>query len=138
MNDFYRKAAEIIKSINYITIATATKDGTPWNTPVSATFDSSLNFYWGSSPNAVHSKNILENPEVFVVIFDNHQLEGTGVGVYMRGRAKSDELENIDITRYIFAPEQVWVNDEEKDKEGQYRYDIRIPLDINKLIEYFK
>lgn len=135
MNDLYKKAAEIIKTISYITIATATKDGTPWNTPVSATFDSSLNFYWGSSHDAVHSKNILENSNTFVVVFDSQQPEGTGVGVYMQGNSKQLEKENEDMTKYSFTPKNIWINDEAKNEDGKYKHDIRIPLDLDRVIE---
>jgi len=37
---------EIIAKILYITIASVTKEGLPWNTPVYSAHDRQLNFYW--------------------------------------------------------------------------------------------
>jgi general stress protein 26 len=56
-------AKVILEKIHYINIATVNEDGSPWNTPVSASHDEQLNFYWGSSPDSVHSQNIREMAE---------------------------------------------------------------------------
>lgn len=81
------KAKQILQKILYITIASATKNGMPWNTPVYSAFDESYNFYWASDKNGQHSKNIQENPNVFLVIYDSTAAEGTGVGVYVKAKA---------------------------------------------------
>jgi uncharacterized protein YhbP (UPF0306 family) len=59
-----KRAKEIIELILYITIATVSKDGTPWNSPVYSAFDEDYNFYWASDQNGQHSKNIAENDKV--------------------------------------------------------------------------
>jgi nitroimidazol reductase NimA-like FMN-containing flavoprotein (pyridoxamine 5'-phosphate oxidase superfamily) len=82
------KAKEIISAIEYITIATASTAGEPWNTPVTAAFDEQYNFYWTSMAQTQHSKNIRENPRVHVVIFDSTVPQGSGGAVYMKGSAK--------------------------------------------------
>ncbi len=43
-----KKAAEIIKKIPYITLATVSEEGQPWNSPLWSAFDKDLNFYWAS------------------------------------------------------------------------------------------
>ncbi len=53
-----KRAAEIIKDIKYITIASVSDDGQPWNTPVYSAFDKDLNFYWFSDKNSQHSQNV--------------------------------------------------------------------------------
>src|SRR6266567_232260 len=92
-----QKAKEIIEKIKYITIATASKDGTPWNSPVYSAFDEKYNFFWASDQNGQHSKNIAVNNKIFLVIYDSTVPEGTGVGVYIQARAyKLDNPKEID------------------------------------------
>ncbi len=81
------RAKEIISKIIYITIATSSKDGQPWNSPVSAYHDNNYNFYWASWRENQHSKNIRENPNIFIVIYDSTAPEGTGEGVYIKAKA---------------------------------------------------
>lgn len=81
------KAKSIISKILYITIATATKSGTPWNSPVYSAYDDNYNFYWASDQNGQHSKNIRENSKIFIVIYDSTVPEGTGEGVYIQANA---------------------------------------------------
>ncbi|MBI2010113.1 MAG: pyridoxamine 5'-phosphate oxidase family protein [Candidatus Chisholmbacteria bacterium] len=89
------QAKGIIKKILYITIATSSKDGQPWNSPVYSAYDQSYNFYWNSWKDNRHSKNIASNPKVFLVIYDSTVVEGTGRGVYIQARASmlTDEKE---------------------------------------------
>src|SRR3990167_3792180 len=82
-----KKAAEIIKKIIYITLASVTKDEQPWNSPLYSAYDKDLNFYWGSDWRSVHSTNIRKNNKVFCVIYDSTMAEGTGEGVYFFGKA---------------------------------------------------
>lgn len=82
-----KKAKEIISKILYITIATVTEDGKPWNSPVYSAYDEHYNFYWVSWKDNQHSKNIAENEDVFLVIYDSRVPEGTGEGVYVQAKA---------------------------------------------------
>ena len=90
--DFEKRAKEIISKIPYITIASLSKEGEPWNTPVFSAHDENYNFYWGSYRESQHAKNIRINPNVFLVIYDSTVLPGTGEGVYIK--AVSEELED--------------------------------------------
>ena len=153
------KAKKIISDILYITIATVSKDGAPWNSPVYSAFDENYNFFWASDKNGQHSKNIKENNKIFIVIYDSTVPEGTGEGVYIQ--AKACELEDpkdithglkyldarvnkkkdpatrftefqADMPRRVYkaVPEKVWVNDE-GDVNGNY-IDIRKEIDLLK------
>lgn len=127
-------AVEILKTFRYITIASVCEDGSPWNTPVSASCDQQLHFYWGSSPDNVHSKNVRRDNRAFVVVFDSHAPEGTGEGIYMIGKAEElGSEEGRAVHKYRFMPERVWINDEEKNEDGTYKYDIRIEIDLDVL-----
>ena len=45
-------------------------------------------FFWVSSPEVTHSRNVQERPEVGIVIFDSRAPIRTGQGVYMTAVAK--------------------------------------------------
>lgn len=103
-SEISQKAKEIISKILYITIATASRDGEPWNSPVYSAFDEQYNFYWNSWKENQHSKNIAENPRVFLVIYDSTVVEGTGEGVYIQARAHMlTDRQEIEQARMILA-----------------------------------
>jgi hypothetical protein len=70
-----------------VTIATASRSGEPWNSPVFSAFDARYRFFWASDQQAQHSRNIAENPLVFLVIYDSTVPALAGEGVYVRARA---------------------------------------------------
>jgi hypothetical protein len=85
--DRVARAKEILSKIRYITIASASNEAEPWGTPVLAAFDDRYNFYWTSLANTQHSKNIKENPRVYLTCFDSTVLPGDGGGVYIKAHA---------------------------------------------------
>lgn len=89
-----KRAKEIIEKIFYLTIATSSKDCKPWNSPVYGAYDEGYNFFWASDQNGQHSKNIAENENVFIVIYDSTVPEGQGEGVYIQAKAKKLEEED--------------------------------------------
>ena len=56
-------------------------------------------FYWVSSPEATHSRNLAARPEVSIVVFDSGAPVGCGQGVYVR--AVAEELTGTDLNRGI-------------------------------------
>ena len=149
-------AKKITKEILYITIATVTKDGNPWNTPVYSAFDENYNFYWNSQISSQHSRNIKENPNVFLAIYNSKIEEGAGKGVYIQAKAEEvlDEKEiekalaimwsrigknpkthkpkeflgDSPLRVYKAVPEKFSINDDER-LEGKY-LDFRIEVDL--------
>lgn len=135
-----KHAKEIIEKILYITLATTSKEGVPWNSPVYSSYDEDYNFFWASPREAQHSKNIRENNRVFIAIYDSTVPEGTGEGVYIQAKAYelSDEKEITNASRYHYGrknkqprpasdflgdqlirmykavPEKIWTNTYEK------------------------
>lgn len=87
MDKLTQKAKEIIASIKYITIATASKDGMPWNSPVYFAFDEKYNFYWASDSESRHSQNIYSNNKIAIIIYDSSVPAGQGKGVYFEAKA---------------------------------------------------
>jgi uncharacterized protein YhbP (UPF0306 family) len=87
MSENTRLAQTILSHLPYITLATATPDGIPWNAPVYAAFDETYTFFWVSAKYARHSQNIRANPRIAMVVYDSTIPPGTGKGVYMEARA---------------------------------------------------
>lgn len=161
-----KQAATILKNIIYITLATVTPEGKPWNSPLYSTYDQDLNFYWSSDKKGVHSNNVRDNNEAFIVIYDSTVPEGTGEGVYMIGKAyelaDKDEIliartttqsrkgkkpgknELIKFTGdsirrvYKFVPSKIWMNDVELDANGNYIKDVRIEISASDLKKLIK
>ncbi len=153
-NDYLTRAKEIIADIIYLTLATVSAEGEPWNSPVYSAYDKNYNFYWSSASMAQHSVNIKANGQVFTVIYASKAPEGTGEGVYIKGRAEELEKEKeigealallygrknkpaplaVDFMVpnlrrvYKLVPEQVWMNSDEKD--GDYHVDTRIEVKL--------
>lgn len=146
-------AKSILKEIAYATIATASSDGEPWNTPVFCAFDG-FNVYWSSHPDSVHSKNIAANGKVFISIYNSKAKEGEGLGVYIKAKASalddmSDIKHGLDLLGerrgkpflhiekflsdgpqrvYKATPIQIWTNDADQDKDGDFIKDFRVEI----------
>jgi hypothetical protein len=153
-----QRAREIVRAIQYVTVATVTADGRPWNSPVYSAFDADGRFYWTSTADSQHSANIRANGRAFLTIYDSTAPEGTGVGVYIE--ADVDELaepEHIALGRrclrqrtgklpdgpdaylpgaarrvYRATPRSVWLSDAEQ-AAGRIVRDFRIPIDPSAL-----
>lgn len=74
---------DIIEVSRYLVLATADASGRPWSTPVYFAHIGCTEFFWVSSPDVTHSRNIAARPEVAIAIFDSRAAIGTGQGVYM-------------------------------------------------------
>lgn len=79
---------DIIEASRYLVLATADATGRPWSSPVYFAHIGLTEFYWVSSPDVTHSRNIAVRPEVGIVVFDSQAAIGTGQGVYMSAMAR--------------------------------------------------
>lgn len=150
-----KRAKEILKKIIYATIATADKDGKPWNSPVRYLHDSDLNIYWFSDKKNQHSQNVRANKDVFIVIYNSTVPEGDGEGVYIAAKAyELNDPEEIrlacrikkgpdmdvpddfmgDAIRRVYKamPHRVWMNDAEA-KDGVVVRDYRVEVSLAEL-----
>jgi hypothetical protein len=89
----------IIDANLYMVLGTADEAGRPWVSPVYYVSDRYMDFYWVSSPEVTHSRNIAQRPEMSIVVFDSQVQPGSGKAVYMSAVAK--ELSESDIDRGI-------------------------------------
>ncbi len=92
-------ARGIIDANQYMVLATADETGRPWASPVYFANSGYAEFFWVSSPDATHSRNIAVRPQVGIVIFDSQVPIGTGQGVYMT--AVAEELSGAELEREI-------------------------------------
>ena len=89
------QAREVIDTNPYLVLGTVDPDEMPRVTPVFFGVDGYRDFYWVSSPEAVHSLNLAERPAVRAVVFDSTVRVGHARAVYLTGRARrvpDDEL----------------------------------------------
>ena len=92
---------DIIEASRYLVLATADVAGRPWSSPVYFAHIGWAEFFWVSSPDVTHSRNIAVRPEVGIVVFDSQVAIGAGQGVYMS--AVAELLEDGQTARGIEA-----------------------------------
>ena len=102
-------ARGVISSNNYLALGTADAAGTPWVSPVYYTPDGYADFYWVSSPETRHSRNIAVRPDVSIAIYDSQAPIGAAEAVYMTATAAAVPPEKLDRLAGVFnarLPEQ--------------------------------
>jgi hypothetical protein len=92
-------ARSIINASLYMVLGTADETGRPWTSPVYFANSGYGEFFWVSSPEAAHSRNITMRPQVSIVIFNSQAPIGTGQGVYMPAVAR--EVTGAELDRGI-------------------------------------
>ena len=92
---------DIIEASRYLVLATADAAGRPWSSPLYFAHIGWAEFFWVSSPDVTHSRNIAVRPEVGIVVFDSQVAIGAGQGVYMS--AVAELLEDGQTARGIEA-----------------------------------
>ncbi len=90
-----QKARFIIEHNNYAVVSTSDKSGAPWGAVVFYAPDQNYNFYFISAIDSLHAKNIKENPEVAMVIFDSRTPIGSYDEVQLTGKASIVEPEGV-------------------------------------------
>jgi uncharacterized protein YhbP (UPF0306 family) len=79
---------DIIDANRYLVLATADAAGRPWASPVYFAHIEYAEFFWVSSPDVRHSRNVAVRPDAGIVVFDSQVSIGTGQGVYMSAVAE--------------------------------------------------
>jgi uncharacterized protein YhbP (UPF0306 family) len=86
--DAAQTVRDIIEANRYLVLATSDAAGRPWSSPVYFAHRDFAEFFWVSSPDVTHSRNIAVRPEVGIAIFDSRAPVAAGQGVYMSAVAK--------------------------------------------------
>jgi Pyridoxamine 5'-phosphate oxidase len=105
--DLHAGARAVLAGNRYMTLGTADEQGHPWVTPVWFAPGDDREFFWVSSPQARHSRNLAARPQMSIVIFDSQVPVGSASAVYML--ALGEELTGAAIERGLqtFAHESV-------------------------------
>ena len=82
------RVRSVIDSNRYMALGTADEAGHPWVSPVWFASEDYRSFHWVSSPDAKHSRNLANHPEVAIAIFDSSVPVGGAQAVYMKGVAE--------------------------------------------------
>ncbi|GAA2807385.1 pyridoxamine 5'-phosphate oxidase family protein [Kribbella solani] len=98
-----QRAAAVIEANKYLTLGTVDAAGLPWVTPVYFTPDGHDAFYWASSPDAAHSRNLTARPDVSIAIFDSSVPIGGGSAVYFRAYATEVPADELERCASVFA-----------------------------------
>ena len=86
--EFAALGRAIVDANLYMVLGTADEDGRPWVSPVYFAHSDFREFFWVSSPETRHSRNLAQRPEVGIVIFDSQVPISTGRAVYMSASAE--------------------------------------------------
>jgi hypothetical protein len=93
--DLDAMARGVIDANHYMTLATVEPDGRPRVSPVYYTPARYTDFYWVSSPDARHSRNVADRPETEIVIFDSSAPVGETAAVYIGAHAREIETDEL-------------------------------------------
>lgn len=96
-------ARTIINGNSYMVLGTADAGGSAWASPVWFATDDGCAFYWVSSPQSRHSRNLAVRPRLGIVIFDSTVLPGDGQAVYLSATAAELTGADIDTGLDVFA-----------------------------------
>lgn len=80
-------ARDIVAHHHYLTLGTVDDVGRARVSPVYFTHDGHRDYYWVSSPDAHHSRNVALRPSVSFVVFDSAAPVGRGRAVYVDAEA---------------------------------------------------
>jgi uncharacterized pyridoxamine 5'-phosphate oxidase family protein len=85
MDELDRRARDVVDTNRYVVLGTIDDDGRPRTSPVYFTHANYRDFYWVSSPDAHHSRNIAARPQISFVVFDSSvtPAQGTQAAVYV-------------------------------------------------------
>ncbi|MEK6902731.1 MAG: pyridoxamine 5'-phosphate oxidase family protein [archaeon] len=87
------EAQKVVANNIHMVLATSSKDGTPWISPVFFAHDEQYNLFWFSNREARHSCFIRENPKVAITIFNSQSAEKGAVYFEAMAKELNTEIE---------------------------------------------
>lgn len=97
--------ADLVRSIIdahvFMTMSTADAAGRPWVSPVFFATEDYVDFYWLSAPDAQHSVNLAERPQLTIVIFNSQTRpnQARAQAVYLS--AEATQVTDPDVDRAL-------------------------------------
>jgi nitroimidazol reductase NimA-like FMN-containing flavoprotein (pyridoxamine 5'-phosphate oxidase superfamily) len=95
MADLAELARRQLAANRFMVLGTVDPSGRPRVSPVWFSMAAHRDVYWLSNPDAHHSRNLAERPEISIVVFDSQGDPHTGQAVYLEATAErvpDDEL----------------------------------------------
>ena len=89
------QARHVLLDVRYLALGTTEPDGRSRVSPVYVTWDGPDDFYWVSSPEAVHSRNVADRPAVSGVVFDSTRPPRETSAVYLTATASEVPVEDL-------------------------------------------
>jgi hypothetical protein len=88
----------------YMVLGTADEAGRPWVSPVFYSSQGHREFFWISSPDVTHSRNLARRPQVSIVVFDSRAPVGSGgsSALYMEGTAAPVNDHDLDRSLAVY------------------------------------
>ncbi|MEU5040570.1 pyridoxamine 5'-phosphate oxidase family protein [Streptomyces griseorubiginosus] len=120
-------AHAVVEASRYLVLATSDAEGRPWSTPVYFAHVACREFFWVSSPDVTHSRNLAVRPRVGIVVFDSSAEIGTGQGVYMSAVAEelvdgAERALEVFSRRSLLHGGRVWTLDDVRGDSGMRLY----------------
>ena len=114
-DDAVRRLRALLGANRYMTLATVDADGHPWASTVwyAARVDTDraagtrVVLLWLSRPEAQHSRNLLDRPELAVTVFDSTQPPDTGEGLQLSAHGGLGRSEDLDADIETFSAASV-------------------------------
>jgi nitroimidazol reductase NimA-like FMN-containing flavoprotein (pyridoxamine 5'-phosphate oxidase superfamily) len=116
--NFNALAKGVLTENRYLTLATCSADGVPWAAPLMYAVDQEDRFYWVSAWDAVHSRNLIENPSAALVIYNSDPGYGKAQALYCKARATVLEDAELALGCEIFYRMR-YPDDEERAIKGR-------------------
>jgi nitroimidazol reductase NimA-like FMN-containing flavoprotein (pyridoxamine 5'-phosphate oxidase superfamily) len=129
MTDLSAHARRVLADNRYLVLGTVDPSGRPRVSPVWFTTVRPEELYWLSSPDAHHSRNLAERPEVSLVVFDSTAAVGAGQAVYLEATAApvpEDELEEACAEAFREAKDGLVFTVQELAESGLVLYRARV------------
>jgi nitroimidazol reductase NimA-like FMN-containing flavoprotein (pyridoxamine 5'-phosphate oxidase superfamily) len=105
-DELVEMARRVLDANRYLVLGTVEPDGRPRLSPVYFVPARHRDLYWVSSPDARHSRNVRERPDVQIVVFDSSTEPGQSEAVYLTATAREVPAEELpDLVGEAFDPE---------------------------------
>jgi uncharacterized pyridoxamine 5'-phosphate oxidase family protein len=88
MTDLAELARAQLAANRFMVLGTVDPSGRPRVSPVWFSMVAHRDVYWLSNPDAHHSRNVAERPEISIVVFDSRGDPHTGQAVYLEATAE--------------------------------------------------
>jgi general stress protein 26 len=125
--DLQARVRQALERTDVMALSTIDEDGGPWTSPVQYQWDSQLNLYFASMPDARHVRNIERDARVAVAIYNMPGPPGGNLGLQIRGAAARETDSGHDgWQRFKIEPTEAWCFDSRVDRH-RHRVDISDP-----------